>query len=417
MPNNPFETAKFQLAEAAKIAGLDAKFVARLSRVHRYAEVSIPVIMDNGEQKIFTGFRSQHNNARGPYKGGIRFHERVSLDEIRALSFLMSFKNAVIDVPFGGGKGGVIVSPKNLSEGELERLARGFIKRIYKIIGPDFDVPAPDMNTNGKIMGWMLDEYEKITGVKAPAAFTGKPINLGGSEGREEATGFGGGVILREVLKSGFINFGPEVKIAIQGFGNVAFHLAAAAKTLDLKIVALSDSQGGIYSDRGLEIEEVAKFKKSTGALAGFAGAAAISNEELLASPADVLAPAALENVLTGKNAADIKAKLILEMANGPTAPEADKIFKERGVMVIPDILANSGGVAVSFYEWYQNLHNEKWEKATVLKKLDEQMTEAYKAVFATKEKFQTDFRNAAYILAAQRIQEAEKNLNPTAFY
>ncbi len=410
MSNNPFETAKFQLAEAARVAGLDADFVARLMHVDRYVEVEIPVLMDNGTQKFFTGFRSQHNNTRGPYKGGIRFHEQVNLDEVRALSFWMSFKNAVVDVPFGGGKGGVIVNPKNLSENELERLSRGFIRKIYKIIGPDFDVPAPDVNTNGKIMGWMLDEYEKIIHTKAPATFTGKPIELGGSEGREEATGFGGGIILREIMKSGFVNIEKRATVAIQGFGNVALHMAEAAKKLGGKIVALSDSKSGIYNAAGFEIEAVAKFKKETGALAGFNGGSSISNEELLTSDVDILIPAALENVLTEENAGGVKAKLIIEMANGPTTPEADKILKQKGIIVIPDILANSGGVAVSFYEWYQNIHNEKWKKDEVLKKLDAQMVSAYNAVFATKQNFQTDFRNAAYILAVERIQAAEKS-------
>jgi len=410
MLNNPFKTAKFQLTEAANIGGFAADFVARLMHIDRYLEVEIPVLMDDGRQQFFTGFRSQHNNARGPYKGGIRFHEQVSLDEIRALSFWMTFKNAVVNIPFGGGKGGVIVNPKNLSENELERLSCGFIQKIYKIIGPDFDVPAPDVNTNGKIIGWMLDEYEKIIGAKAPATFTGKPLALGGSEGREEATGFGGGVVLREIMKSGFINFHKGATVAIQGFGNVAFHMGEAAKALGLKIVALSDSKGGIYNPDGFEIKEVAKFKKETGALAGFAGSSPISNEELLISEVDILIPAALENVLTEENAVGIKAKLIIEMANGPTTPEADKILKQKGVMVIPDILANSGGVAVSYYEWYQNIHNEKWEKDAVLKKLDAQMVNAFNVVMETKEKFKTDFRNAAYILAAQRIYEAEKN-------
>lgn len=410
MINNPFEIAKSQLAEATKISDIDRNFVERLMHIHRYVEVEIPVVMDNGKQLFFTGFRSQHNNARGPYKGGIRFHEQVSLDEVRALSFWMSFKNAVVNVPFGGGKGGIIVNPKNLSEGELERLSRGFVQKIYRIIGPEVDVPAPDVNTNGKIMGWMLDEYEKITGTKSPATFTGKTLNLGGSEGREEATGFGGGVILREIIKSKIIGSKKGSTVAIQGFGNVAIHMAEAVRKLDLNIVALSDSRGGIYNPSGFNIDEVERFKKDTGALSGFKGSSKITNEALLTSNIDILIPAALENVLTGKNARKIRAKLILEMANGPTTLEADKILKQRKIIVVPDILANSGGVATSYYEWYQNIHKEKWSKETVLGKLDKQMVGAFNDVMSVKKKFKTDFRNAAYILAAQRIYEAEKN-------
>lgn len=409
MNNNPFEIAKFQLAQAAKISGIDKNFVERLMHIDRYVEVDIPVIMDDGSQKFFTGFRSQHNNARGPYKGGIRYHEQVSLDEVRALSFWMSFKNAVVNVPFGGGKGGIIVDPKKLSEGELERLSRGFVRKIAKFIGPNYDVPAPDVNTNGKIMGWMLDEFEKVIGTKAPATFTGKLLGRGGSEGREEATGFGGGIVLREVIKSKLAGINKGSTVAIQGFGNVAIHMAEAIDSLGLKIVALSDSRGGIYNKVGFDIKEVEKFKKETGMLTGFNGSSKITNERLLISDVDILIPAALENVLTGKNASKIKAKLIIEMANGPTTTEADRILKKKGVFVIPDILANSGGVATSYYEWYQNIHNEKWSKKSVLDKLDKQMVSAFNDVMTVRNKFKTDFRSAAYILASQRIYKAEK--------
>lgn len=408
MKINPFDTAKDQLLQSAKVSGIDKNFIERLLRVDRYVETEIPVLMDNGTQRFFTGFRSQHNNARGPYKGGIRFHQQVSLDEVRALSFWMSFKNAVVNVPFGGGKGGIIVNPKELSEGELERLSRGYVKKLYRIFGPHFDVPAPDVNTNGKIMGWMLDEFEKTTGKKAPATFTGKLISMGGSEGREEATGFGGGVVLREVLNSKIVKLGKGSTVAIQGFGNVAIHMAEAIDKLGLKIIALSDSKGGIYNAKGFNIKEVEKYKKETGALKGFPGSKKITNENLLVSKVDILVPAALENVLTGKNASKIKAKLIIEMANGPTAPEADKVFIKKGITVVPDILANSGGVATSYFEWYQNVHDEKWKKIDVLNKLDKLMVSALKDVVAVKNKYKTDFRNSAYILASQRIFEAE---------
>ncbi len=400
---NPFETAKSQLDAAARLARLDADKIERLKHLDRYVEVSIPVEMDDGKQKIFTGFRSQHNNSRGPYKGGIRYHQDVSLDEVRALSFWMSFKNAVVDVPFGGGKGGIIVNPKESSEGELERLSRGFIRKIYRLLGPELDVPAPDVNTNGQIMGWFLDEYQKLTETKAPATFTGKNIEDGGSEGRTEATGFGGGIVLREAVKNNLID-SEEKTIAIQGFGNVATYLAESVKDLGFTIVALSDSKGGIYNKQGIDLAAAEEHKKQTGALKDLPGAENITNEQLLELDIAVLVPAALENVLTDDNANNIKAKFILEMANGPTAPEADKIFADKGIVVMPDILANSGGVCTSYYEWYQNMHDEKWTKDEVLKKLEQQMTQAFNDVLEKKNQYNTTLRTAAYILAAERM-------------
>lgn len=403
---NPFETAKSQLLEAAKIAKFDDKKIQRLMQPDRYVEVSIPVQMDNGEQKIFTGFRSQHNNSRGPYKGGIRYHQEVHLDEVRALSFWMSFKNAVVNVPFGGGKGGVIVNPKELSENELEQVSRGLVKKIHPLIGPGMDVPAPDVNTNGKIMGWMLDEYKKITGNDSPATFTGKALADGGSEGRTEATGFGGAYVLREALRASLIP-AERKTIAVQGFGNVATYFAQHLAEKGFKIVALSDSSGGIYNENGIDLVAAAEHKQKNKALQGLTGSTEITNEALLELDVDILVPAALENVLHKDNANNIKAKLILELANGPTTPEADEIFDKNGIIVIPDILANSGGVATSYFEWYQNMHSEKWNKEDVLKKLDGLMTEAFKDVHERKQKYNTTFRIAAYILATERIIEA----------
>jgi glutamate dehydrogenase/leucine dehydrogenase len=404
---NPFETAKSQLEAASKIAGLDKDKVARLKSPDRYLEVSIPVKMDSGEQKIFTGFRSQHNNSRGAYKGGIRFHQDVNLDEVRALSFWMSFKNAVVNVPFGGGKGGIIVNPKELSVGELERLSRGYVQKMYPVFGPEMDVPAPDVNTTGQIMGWMLDEYQKITGNKSMATFTGKSLDNGGSQGREEATGFGGVYVFEEVVSSKIVDLPAGAKIAIQGFGNVATFFAQAAEKLGYKVVALSDSKGGIYNPEGLNFNEVQAHKKVTGALKDFAGSKNISNQELLELPVDVLVPAALENVLTKENAEKIQAKLIVEMANGPTTLEADAVFDKKGVVVIPDILANSGGVCTSYFEWYQNMHDEKWEKPQVLEKLSKQIKQAFADVLEKRNKYKSSFRSAAYVLAAERIIEA----------
>lgn len=407
---NPFETAQAQLEEAASIAKLDKNKVEQLKYPDRYTEVSIPVVMDDGSQKIFTGFRSQHNSARGPYKGGIRYHQQVNLDEVRALSFWMSFKNAVVNVPFGGGKGGIIVNPKELSEGELERLSRGYVQKMWRLFGPEVDVPAPDVNTNGQIMNWMVDEYQKLSGnPKSLATFTGKPVGKGGSQGREEATGFGGVYVFKEALKAKVGGVPEGGKVAIQGFGNVATFFADAAKALGFRIIALSDSKGGVYNPEGIDLQAARKHKKDTGQLLGLTGCKDITNEELLELECDVLVPAALENVLTGDNAERIKAKLIVEMANGPTSGEADKIFAKKNIPVIPDILANSGGVCTSYFEWYQNIHDEIWEKEEVLEKLEKQMMAAFADVHDRQKKYNTTFRNAAYILAGERIIEAMK--------
>ncbi|HMQ01921.1 MAG TPA: Glu/Leu/Phe/Val dehydrogenase [Candidatus Doudnabacteria bacterium] len=401
--NNPFESAKKQLQIAADTAKLDSAKIEQLMHPDRYIEVSIPVQMDDGSQRIFEGFRSQHNNVRGPYKGGIRYHQDVNLDEVRALSFWMTFKNAVVDVPFGGGKGGIVVNPKLLSEGELERLSRGYMRQMWRNFGPEVDVPAPDVNTNGTIMGWMRDEYEQIIGTQVPGVITGKAVDDGGSEGRTEATGFGGGYVLREAVAADLVA-GERKTIAIQGFGNVATYLSEYVTQHGFKIVALSDSRGGVYNEAGIDVAAAEAHKKSTGALTGLANTKNITNEELLELDVDVLVPAALENVLTIDNASKVKAKFILEMANGPTTPEADEIFARNNIIVVPDILANSGGVCVSYFEWYQNMHNEKWDKVDVLKKLDEHMVAAFRAVREAQEKYKCTMRTAAYIVAAQRI-------------
>lgn len=408
--NNPFQTALTQLQTAAKVGNLDPKLIDLLQHIDRYTEVSIPVQMDNGEQKFFTGFRSQHNNARGPYKGGIRFHQNVDLDEVKALSFWMTFKNAVVGVPFGGGKGGVIVDPKGLSENELEKLSRGYVRKMFRLFGPEIDVPAPDVNINGKIMSWMLAEYEELVGKKAPSTFTGKPVDNGGSQGRTEATGFGGATVLRSVVRYQVVPIAEGATVAIQGFGNVASYFAEGITDLRMKIVALSDSKGAIFNPDGFDIAQVEKYKMETATLQGFPESRSLTNAQLLELDVDVLVPAALENVLTSENADKVRAKLILELANGPTTMDADKIFAEKGIVVVPDILANSGGVCVSYFEWYQNMHDERWGKEDVLAKLDKQMQEAFDAVNMERKKHDTTFRNAAYILAAKRIEEAMKN-------
>lgn len=401
--NNPFESAKKQLQTAADTAQLDGNKIEQLMHPDRYIEVSIPVQMDDGTQRIFEGFRSQHNNTLGPYKGGIRYHQDVNIDEVRALSFWMTFKNAVINVPFGGGKGGIIVNPKELSDSELERLSRGYMRQMWRNFGPEIDVPAPDVNTNGTIMGWMRDEFEKLSGTSAPGVITGKSIENGGSEGRTEATGFGGGYILREALAAGLVS-GDRKTIAIQGFGNVATYLSEYVEQHGFKIVALSDSKGGVHNPDGINVGLAEQHKKTSGSLKGLEGTSEITNEQLLELDVDVLVPAALENVFTAENAEKIQAKFILEMANGPTTPEADEIFAKNGVIVVPDILANSGGVCVSYFEWYQNMRNEKWSKEDVLKKLDEHMITAFKEVRDAQAKYNCTLRTAAYIVAANRI-------------
>ena len=402
---NPFENAKKQLELAASIAKFDHNFIERLKSPDRYVEVSIPVMMDNGKQKIFTGFRSQHNNSRGPYKGGIRYFEQVNLDEIRALSFWMTFKNAVVNIPFGGSKGGIIFDPKKVSKAELERITRGYVKKIFHLIGPEIDCPGPDVGAGSQIMDWIMDEYSRLSGKKQLAASTGKTLSNGGSNGREEATGFGGGVVLREVIAKNLIS-SERKTIAIQGFGNVGKFLAEAVRELGWKIVALSDSRGGVYNENGIDLSLAEAHKKKTGALRDLSASKNISNEELLELDVDVLVPAALENVFTLENAPKVKAKMIFEMANGPTTPEADEVFYKNNKIVIPDILANSGGVATSYFEWYQNMHNEKWTTKEVLEKLEKLMSQVFADVFLVQQKYKTTFRNAAYILALERIQE-----------
>ncbi len=404
--SNPFANAISQLERAASVAQVSPAFIERMKFPDRHVEVSIPVRMDDGTERIFQGFRSQHNNARGPYKGGIRFHPNVDLDEVRALSFWMTFKTAVVGVPFGGGKGGVVVDPKTLSARELEAVARGYVQKMYPVLGPEIDVPAPDVNTGEVIMGYMLDEYERMVQKKAPATFTGKAVSNGGSEGRTEATGFGGGVVLREIMRAGFLPAVEKPRVAIQGFGNVATYMAESAVQQGMSVVALSDSSGGVYASGGIDIAKALAHKKQTGSLAHLEGTTPISNEELLASDVDILIPSALENVLTGENASAVRARLVLEMANGPTTQKADDVMHERGIVVVPDILANSGGVATSYFEWYQNMHNERWTREEVLHKLDQRMTEAVAAVCAMRAKYNTTLRNAAYILAVERIQE-----------
>jgi len=361
----------------------------------------VPVLMANGKIKTFVGYRSQHNNVLGPYKGGIRFHQNVSQEEVVALSILMTLKCAANNLPLGGGKGGVIVNPKELSEGELERLSRIYAQKIAPFIGEEVDVPAPDVNTDGKIMMWMLDEYEKTINKKSPATFTGKPVEFGGSLGRTKATGRGGVIVMNNLLKQ----LNKDYKtVAIQGFGNVGYYFAKIASEKDYKIVAVSDSQGGIYYENGLDPEKVMAVKKEQGSVINYPEGKVISNEELLELPVDILVPAALENVITKDNASKIQAKVIIEMANGPITEEAYSILEENQIISAPDILANAGGVIVSYFEWLQNKRNEKWTEEEVNQKLEEQLSTAFKEIFETSQKFNTDLKEAAFISALAKI-------------
>jgi glutamate dehydrogenase/leucine dehydrogenase len=402
---NPFESAMQQLNNAAQILKLDEKILKILQKPTKIINVSIPVTMDDGSVQLFDGFRVQYNDARGPYKGGLRYHPQVDMDEVKALSFWMSIKNAVVNVPYGGGKGGIAVDPKKLSKNELEKLSRKFIDLIYKDIGPQVDVPAPDVNTTPEIMAWMVDEYAKLVGNTVPAVITGKPLDKGGSEGREEATGFGGVEVLKQAAAE--LKLPVGVSVAVQGFGNVGSFFAQLAKDAGYKVVAVSDSKSGIYNAEGLDLEKAAEYKKSNGTFNGFPDAQAVSNEELLELPVDILVPAALENQIHKDNADKIKAKLIIEMANGPTTPEADIILHTKGIWVVPDVLSNSGGVATSYLEWVQNLEDKHWTKEEVLSKLTTYMQEAWKNVLDTSKQYNTDFRNAAFILAINRIAQA----------
>lgn len=385
------------------------KAIDRLKKPQKLLKKRLSIKMDNGKRKTFMAFRSQHNDARGPFKGGIRFHLKVTQDEVKALSIWMTIKCAAVDIPYGGGKGGIKVDPRKLSPAELERLSKKYAEFLAPDIGPWKDIPAPDVNTNEQIMAWMLEAYEKKIGRPAPATFTGKPISLGGSLGRIEAAGQGGVYILESYAKSRKL-IPQETKIAIQGFGNVGYWFGVLTKKLGFKIVAVSDSSGTIFNPRGLEIEKLAKFKKDFGS---FKEAAfkkklkLINNEELFALDVNILVPAALENAIDDKNAGRVRAKAILELANGPVTPGAEAILLKKGIDVLPDVLCNAGGVVVSYFEWVQNIHGYRWTKPKVNSELKKIMTNAFKEVYKVKKVKKVSFRQAAYLLAAKRVVDA----------
>jgi glutamate dehydrogenase (NAD(P)+) len=404
---NPFEIAQQQLDKAAAKLGLDSGVHAILREPMRELHVSLPVKMDDGSVKVFKGFRVQYNDARGPNKGGIRFHPDETIDTVRALAAWMTWKCAVVDIPLGGGKGGVVCNPKEMSEMELERLSRAYIDAVGRILGPEKDVPAPDVYTTPQIMAWMMDEYSKITGYNAPGVITGKPLAIGGSEGRGDATARGGAYTVREAAKHLNIDT-SKATVAIQGFGNAGqFAATLFSSLLGCKIVAVSDTKGGIYSEDGIDPDAILKHKMATGSVVGFPNTRPVSNSDLLELTVDILVPAALEGVITSANASKIKAKIICELANGPTTPEADEILFKNDVFVIPDFLANAGGVTVSYFEWVQNVTGLYWEEEEVHARLDKKMTKAFKDVLAMALDYKVDMRTAAYMVSIQRVAEA----------
>jgi glutamate dehydrogenase (NAD(P)+) len=404
---NPFEIAQAQLDKAAKMLGLEAGVHAVLREPMRELHVSLPVRMDDGTTKVFKGFRVQYNDARGPNKGGIRFHPEETIDTVRALAAWMTWKCAVVDIPLGGGKGGVICNPKSMSTMELERLSRTYIDAVGRIIGPGKDIPAPDVYTTPQIMGWMMDEFSKLEGCYTPGVITGKPLSVGGSEGRGDATARGGAYTVREAAKG----LGIDLKgatCAIQGFGNAGQYAALLNNQLyGMRIVAVSDTRGGVYLEDGLDAKALVDYKLKTGSVINFPGTRPVSNEDLLELSVDVLAPSALEEVITAGNAPKVRAKVIEELANGPTNPEADEILFQRGIFVIPDFLCNAGGVTVSYFEWVQNVYGLYWEESEVHERLDRKMTKAFRDVYEMAQIHKTDMRTAAYMVAIQRVAEA----------
>ncbi|TLZ70088.1 MAG: Glu/Leu/Phe/Val dehydrogenase [Methanobacteriota archaeon] len=406
---NPFEVAQRQIDRVGKRLKLDPGLLEVLKHPKRELTVNFPVRMDDGSIRVYTGYRVQYNDALGPFKGGIRYHWNVTLDEVRALSCWMTWKCSVMGIPYGGAKGGVICNPKEMSRGENERMTRRYASAISIIIGPEKDIPAPDVYTDGQTMAWIMDTISMNVGYAVPGVVTGKPVAIGGSLGRDEATSRGLMYATREAAK----HLGVKLKgatVAVEGFGNVGSHYARLMHAEQgSKIVAVSDSTGGVHSADGLDPVKVLAFKEKTGSVQGFPGTTKVTNEDLLELDVEVLAPCALENQITSANAGRIKAKIVAEGANGPTTPEADDILFKRGTTVLPDILANGGGVTVSYFEWVQNLQEFFWTKAEVDSKLESHMVKAFDSVWATHEKEKIDMRQAAYMVAIARVVEAYK--------
>ena len=407
---NPFDNFVAVMDKAAGVMGISEEDYLTFKYPERELKVALPVRMDDGSLKVFEGFRIQHSTLRGPAKGGVRYHQNVNVDEVRALSAWMTFKCAVAAIPYGGGKGGIVCRPREMSKGELERLTRTYIDKISAIISPNTDIPAPDVGTNAQTMDWMVDEYSKLKGESVYGIVTGKSIEIGGSKGRNEATGRGVCFVTLEMMKK--YNMKPEdCKIVIQGMGNVGSISAKLLAEEGAKIIAVSDVSCAIYNENGLDISGIYKYLDSgNNLLDGYTGdCKKITNAELLELPCDILIPAALENQITAENADRIKAKIVIEAANGPTSVEADEILNKKGVKVLPDILSNSGGVIVSYFEWVQNLQNFYWEEDDVNAKLKRQIVGAFNDVFDAREKYDCTFRVAAYIVALNRLVTAKK--------
>lgn len=405
---NQFDIAVEQLNRAAKIMKLDKNSMEILKEPQRILTVNIPVRMDDGSIKLFTGYRSQHNNARGPYKGGVRFHPQVTIHEVKALSMWMTWKCAIAGIPLGGGKGGVTVVTQDLSNRELENLSRGFFAGISDIVGPEKDIPAPDVYTTSQTMAWFMDEFSKLKRVNTFGVVTGKPLNIGGSEGRGTATARGLAFTVEEAAKVLNIDL-TKATAAVQGYGNAGSYSHMFLDQLGVKTIAVTDSKGGAKRENGMSYEEVTAQKTKTKSVEGVEGSQSISNEELLELDVDILVPAALENQITEKNALNIKAKLIAEAANGPITPEADDILFKNGAVIIPDILANAGGVTVSYLEWVQNIQNYYWSAEDIDQKLKVIMVNAFKDSWDTSKKYQVDMRKGAYISAIRKVSDAMK--------
>ena len=405
---NPFKIAQSQVEEVAKILKLDAGMTEFLKNPQRELHVSFPVKMDNGTVQVFHGYRVQHNMVRGPTKGGIRYHPDTNIDEVRALSMWMTWKCAVVGIPYGGAKGGITCNPKKMSQSELEKMTRRYASEISIIMGPNTDIPAPDVYTNSQTMAWIMDTYSMAKGYTVPAVITGKPIALGGSKGRNEATARGCVFVIREAAKKVGLNL-KKATVAVQGYGNAGSIAAVLLSDMGAKIVAASDTKGGIINLKGIDPKKLVEHKAKTGSVVGFPGSKKITNEELLELDVDILVPAALENQITEKNAANVKAKIIGECANGPTTPGADKILYKNGVLVLPDILANAGGVTVSYFEWVQGLYWFFWSEDEVNKKLEAIMVDAFEGVYKISKEKKINMRQAAYVVAMGRVTEAAK--------
>lgn len=399
-----FSNAMAQLERAAAAANLSKPLIEKLKTADAMHSVTLDVSMDDGSKKEFPAYRVQWDRSRGPYKGGFRYYPEVDLDEVKALAFWMTIKTAVVGIPMGGGKGGIMVDPKVLSEGELQRLTRAFARALAPHVGPELDIPAPDVNTSGREMGWFMDEYEKVVGHAASGVVTGKPLALGGSLGRAEATGRGAFYLLDGLADELGIKKGT---IAVQGFGNAAYWLASLAVADGWKVVAVSDSRGGIHDPKGLDVDTLMEKKQKGEKLQDMGVGKAITQEELLALECDILAPSAIENQITGDNAGDLKCKAVLEVANGPVTKEGDEILEKNGITVVPDVLANAGGVTVSYYEWVQNLQRESWSESGVNERLKAVMESSWDAVMEKQKAYDVTMRDAAFILALERLEEA----------